>query len=390
MQLPRPYPDELIGSVVARGLVHTGLPAVMFVQALLGRRVSTLSFFMPGELPRYAQACGVEVEELLWEHTVFPYVTAYMPRDKVAQLRTKVVGDYESNRSLSSLVQSSTGGTKALRYCPTCCASEVEELGESYWHRSHNLPAVRVCHKHSCALREVPMPSVDRAFLLPLPQHHRQPEPQPRMCHGALFEVAVLTAKLLDERPKADVCHLPAYRARALEVGYELPSGDTAAWQMAEDLRMHFGESLLKESGCAFTAGSNHQWPARMLRPGASITFTPAKHILLRGFLAAAKPGRKAMNYAAPVRVKRDFSVADKELAAGMRRRMAAALRVNERLSVQALVGHTKFWNAFKRYRERFPETTAMLEEYRASDAAWRQKGGRSSYGPYASASSAH
>jgi hypothetical protein len=336
------------------------------------------SFFMPGELPRYAKACGVPVDELLWEHTVFPYVTAYMPRAKVAQLRAKVVGDYERSGSLSSLVQSGTGGTKALRYCPACSASEVEELGESYWHRSHNLPAVKVCHRHGCALHDVPIPSVDRAHLVPLPMHQEVREPTLPTSHGALFELAVRSAKLLDSRPEEDISNLSAYRARALEVGYELPSGDTAGWQVARDLQKHFSNELLAGASCPYSDRSKHHWPARMLRPGANVTFSPAKHVLLQSFLAAAKPGRKTMEYAEPVRRKRDFSVADKELAAGMRRRTAEALRANVRLSVQAVMGNTRYWHAFKAYRDRFPATAAALEEYRTSDAAWRQKGGRS------------
>lgn len=379
MQLPRPYPDELIGSVVARGLVHTGLPTVNFAQALVGRRVSTLSFFMPPDLPKYAKACGVSPFDLLVDHTPFPFMTSFMAERQVEDLRAKVLGGVAGNGAFSSLVQSSTGGTKALRYCPACSAKEVASLGESYWHRSHNLPAVMVCHEHGCALHEATMPSVDRAHLLPLPMHQQGHEAQVRTSHGALFEVAVRSAMLLKSRPNFDARHLPAYRNRALEVGYELPSGDAAGAQMAEDLRRHFSDELLKGAGCAFVPNSKHHWPARMVRPGAGITFTPAKHVLLQSFLASTKPGKKTMEYAAPVRHKRDFSIADKELAAGMRRRMAAALRANERLSVQALTGNTNYWNAYRRYRERFPETTAMLEEYRASNAAWRQKGGRTS-----------
>jgi hypothetical protein len=311
---------------------------------------------------------------------VFPYVTAYLPRRQVEDLRAKVVAGTAGSGSLSSLVQSGTGGMKALRFCPVCSASEVDAYGEAYWHRSHNLPAVRVCHQHGCALREVRMPSVDRAHLIPLPMHHRTSEPEQRISHGALFEVAVRSATLLDSRPQVDTCQLPAYRARALEVGYELPSGDGAGWQMSEDLRKYFSEPLLDGASCSYAERAKHHWPARMLRPGAGVTFAPAKHVLLQCFLAAAVPGKKKMEYAAPVRTKRDFSVADKELAAGMRARMDAALRRNERLSVQALTANTKYWNAYRRYRERFPETTAMLEEYRASDAAWRQKGGRADY----------
>jgi len=378
MLLPRPYQDELVGSVVARALVYTGLPAVKLVDSLLGRRVSTLSFFMPAELSRYAQACKVDEEKLLWDHTVFPYVTSYMQQQRVDHLRAKVLNPQAGAGSLASLVQSSTLGAKSLRYCRVCRETEMATHGESYWHRSHNLPAVLFCYRHGCVLHEVPMPTVDRAHLLLLPQYQEGSDCELPAEHGLLMDVATRSARLLNPKEGVRTCPIPSYRARALELGYRLPSGDTSGWQVAQDLYKRF-DTLLAKSGSSYAENSKHHWPARMLRPAAGITFTPVKHVLLQSFLANTRDGTKVMEYEAPVRRKRDFKETDLELASIMRMRMSDAIRKQVRLSVKDVMDNTRFWHSFKLHRDRFPATVAALDEYRRSDVALRQKGGRKS-----------
>lgn len=41
---------------------------------------------------------------------------------------------------------------KRLRLCPECIAGEKQRMGFYYIHRSHQLPEVKVCHKHGCSL----------------------------------------------------------------------------------------------------------------------------------------------------------------------------------------------------------------------------------------------
>ncbi len=377
MKLPRPYKDELLGSVVARGLVYMGLPTTTFVNRFLGRRIGTLSFFLPSGLPHYARALDMSAEQLLWGHTVFPYVTAFMAQTEVERLKAKALEDSTTEcSSLSSLVQSSTLGLNALRFCPRCCAREVEEAGESYWHRSHNLPAVHVCSRHGCDLLEVAVTSFDRAFLMPLPHQqggHRTPQQMPTK---VLEDLADRTANLLSSRG----CHTNvrrAYRARALDLGYALSSGNVATGQLARDVRLYFGVDVLTQLGCLFSTAAKQAWPARLVQPGLNVAFATVRHVLLQSFLAAASPASAVLDYRTPVRRRREFNAIDQELAKGMRARVAEAQRLKVRLSVDQVMGHTRYWHSFKRHRDRFPATVAALEEYRASDVAWRQRGGR-------------
>ena len=79
--LPKPYPDEIVGSVMLRGRRNLGIPLKSFLRWVYqteGR--SSCSFVLEPSLERVGQLCGLTSKQLLWDHTVFPYVTASLPR----------------------------------------------------------------------------------------------------------------------------------------------------------------------------------------------------------------------------------------------------------------------------------------------------------------------
>lgn len=378
MRLPRPYEDELVGSMVARGIVYTGLPTKKFLFAVTGRTANTLSFFLPSDLSSLASAAALDTKVLLWNHTVFPYVTAFMRGDEVARLEIKtLISPPSRERSLSSLVKSVTRGLKCLQYCPACRSKEVAQLGESYWHRGHNLPAIYLCHVHGEPLVRVSMPSASRAFEIGLPHHHTQPAVKHNSPRAVLEDVSSRAASLLVMRPSVDEDLPQRYRAQALQAGYVLASGDSAGVQLARDLRKHFGDALLEEAGCEVPPDAKNPWPALMLRPATGIPFAPTKHLLLRSFLENAPAGEKPLSYRAPGKRTRDYGQLDRCLASHMRKAMLRAQRQNVRLTVQMLAGDTGLWSSFRHDRERFPASCAVLDEYRKSDIAERQEGRR-------------
>lgn len=378
MWLPRPYEDELVGSMVARGIVYTGLPTKKFLLALTGRRATTLSFFLPSDLPLLASAAALDAKELLWSHTVFPYVTAFMRGDEVARLEVKTLTSPPSReRSLSSLVKSVTRGLKCLQYCPACCSNEVDQLGESYWHRGHNLSAIYLCHVHGEPLVRVSMPSTSRAFEIGLPHHHTQPPVKLAASRALLEDFSSRAASLLVSRTGGNEALQQGYREQALRAGYVLPSGDSAGVQLSRDLREHFGDALLEEAGCEFSPEAKSPWPALMLRPATGIPFAPTKHLFLRSFLESVPVGEKPISYRAPGKRTRDYPQLDRRLASHMRKAMLRAQRQNIRLTVRMLAGDTGLWSSFRHDRDRFPATCAVLDEYRKSNIAERQEGRR-------------
>ncbi|WP_213431528.1 MULTISPECIES: TniQ family protein [Paenibacillus] len=42
---------------------------------------------------------------------------------------------------------------ESLQYCTACIRSDRDQFGTAYWHRSHQLPGVKICHKHHLWLK---------------------------------------------------------------------------------------------------------------------------------------------------------------------------------------------------------------------------------------------
>ena len=170
-----PVDDELLYSYIHRlaGLNLLDVDALNdmfgFTETILKRDSSDYLLDFLGEI-----SPGAELE-FFYAHTVFSGLFPFM--DDFS--RTKVIAQcfYRmpfSCRTSPFRTKSRIGG---IRICPVCHEEEKEKRLLSGMHtayRSHNMPGVRVCHKHGCPLAvssvkgELPW-DCDPASLSPLP-----------------------------------------------------------------------------------------------------------------------------------------------------------------------------------------------------------------------------
>jgi hypothetical protein len=156
--LPKPYPDEAIGSIIARGVWHSGLPLKSVLKSIFGATKSCNSFLMGNDFSVLTRATGLDAEELLLSHTVFPYATAFMPSAARSELKAKALSPNFGQDCLSSLTKNVSHGVPFRRLCPRCVEEELAAYGETYWHRQHMLPAALVCTAHNEKLAVTSLP----------------------------------------------------------------------------------------------------------------------------------------------------------------------------------------------------------------------------------------
>jgi len=375
MKLPRPYPDELIGSIVARGMVRSGLPHKKFKHFLFGPRGLETSYFLPTALEKIARRAAVCPMKLLWEHTALPYVAAFKAKSDAALLARRM--RFSSVGSLASLVQSATEGCDGLRFCPQCLRSEMDMLGESYWHRSHNLPGVHVCTAHGCTLQEVRWLSAGRAVQLGQPHHHTawvgchyECSPQVQM------QIARTSEQLLHARTDIRPDWTSEFRHQAALKGYGIGDHAIATVPLARDLSAFFTSAWLSRWNCSVTLDAN-AWPSRLLRPGTQFQSSTFRHILLQVFLEQVSAGEKDLGFAKPGKVARNYATLDEALARRVHENLAKLMRAGARVPVRELFSGSDLLPAWRHDRSLFPLTTTVVETYRASPIAERQAGGR-------------
>ena len=367
---PWPYPDEVLGSLLVRACRHTGLPFAQLIYQLAGYTDRNyLSFLLPQFLAQVGRETGLAPKALLWEHTVFPYVTSFTPPAQVKRLEWLLLHGLAHPSSKTRLV------TKALpfrRCCPVCMAEDVAQYGESYWHRAHLLPAVHVCSRHRLPLIVTAIDArrgngqESRHWNYELPQEVVGVSERPPLAADVLLDLARRSQLFLD--PKAT--HRQGWGSRyvraAKSKGYVDSRGPISSLVLARDLLAFYGASLLKESDCDYTPQDRRPWPVLMMRDRPGIPFSPVKHVLLQTFLDHCPPGPKPDSPRQPGRRPRDYSEVDESCA---RQAQQAATALDGRITVKELISRAGCWETFRHKRTCFPKTSAIVAEFMSQKA---------------------
>ncbi len=381
--LPVPYPDEVIGSVIARGCRQTGLSLKRLMSELAGSGRACASFLMSSNIGTMGAWCGVDPEELLLKHTVFPYAVYFMPKTMRAALIFKALRPVPGEDCLSSLTKNVSHGLPYRRLCRACIREDLSRYGETYWHRSHLLPAAFLCLRHGIPLQvsDIPVRGQTQTRTILLPNEVRARPLAYRAKLATWASLTSLSVKMLSVpvREHDDDALLAQYRAKALELGFVLPSGDVAGVSLAANLIDHFTRPVLVDAGCEIAPGSHSPWPALMVRLGTGIPFTTVKHVLVQTFLSEATPEAVTVreHYDSPGKKTRDYAHLDVRSAAKVKTFMARAAALRERHTVKDMLTEIGIWPAFRHNRELFPLTNALVQAFRSSDQSERQLGRR-------------
>lgn len=377
---PRPLPDEVIGSLFANACGELGLSPSTLLRKLTGISRGYSSFLSSSLLRKFGKLTGLDAEELLWEHTVFPYVVAFMPGVDVTRFRDKALDPLGRRLDcFGSLTKSVSHALPFRRMCTQCIADDLARHGRSYWHRAHQLPAVYHCNIHAAVLlhTEIGVRNEMRRVPLEMPEEVPGREVHLPLPADVLEAVHQRSLAALSRRTGHREDWLAWYRSRASEKGYGMPGGDLASQQLAMDLLELFTESFLMDTGCGFRARRESQWPALMVRERVGIPFAPAKHVLLDTYLYLCNAGDTQRAYEKPGKKPSDPNSEDQRCLAKMTRILQRVVRAGHRITVKQLLGDAGYWEAYRHNRERYPLSRAFIEQFKASDFAERQIGRR-------------
>lgn len=161
--VPSPYPDEILGSWLARILLHNGRGAwrPLLETTGHGRRIEKPLFDLidyEDKLERLLNALGTNYEQALMKLTTLPYWLVFDASSTPGAVLpgTTAIPQLGRNKHADIRVLGKIGRSsgRALRprYCPQCLDEDHGIHGEPYWHRAHQLPTVLACPKHQCAV----------------------------------------------------------------------------------------------------------------------------------------------------------------------------------------------------------------------------------------------
>lgn len=339
-----------------------------FNAKVLGRITSELPMLFSAALPRIASMSGIPLGDLLAKHTAFRYATAFLPRDDVALFRQRLLGSMPPGlRSAAAIISNATVKAAPPRFCPECVATSLAAFGESYWRRTHLLPAVLVCLEHGLALREAQV-RPGASLLLP----HNSPSCRVALPVGVdtLMSIAEASVSLLEGAGGWPTSTL--YRRLADAAGYRETSREIAGRQIAKDLHRYYGQSFLASLGCDFRPDKKTAWPALLVRNSAP-EVVPVKHVLMRVFLEHAPMGLEAITRQKPGRLPRNYTLLDAQVATDMTAAASALKRTGETMTAWGLLERLGAWQSYRHNISAMPLTRAAVEHFRQSpQCSWR------------------
>jgi len=153
---PKPYPDELLYSIIARFHIWSGNGEMAdTMEQLFDNRRERATVLIPKHINILAEKTkkfGLNYETILFEHTIFPYITCFLNMQQFDHAFNSVIGNDQKESSFS--IYKHNLNPRFLRYCPICIRDDRIDYGEAYWHRIHQTYGLSVCGKHSCYLKD--------------------------------------------------------------------------------------------------------------------------------------------------------------------------------------------------------------------------------------------
>lgn len=158
---PLIYPDELLYSQLARYYAKSGYLSYRYVaEDLFSNRtarpdIEFVNSFTDEAFARITES--MTMQEVILEHTMFPYYGRFLNKERRQKAFNALVSMQGNYHNLLPMPKSKEGTARYLRYCPVCSVTDREQYGETYWHRTHQMPGVKICPVHRCNLHNSPV-----------------------------------------------------------------------------------------------------------------------------------------------------------------------------------------------------------------------------------------
>jgi len=296
---PTPYPDELLYSVFARYGNRAQYPSRVAINYdLFGAAYASLSIALPGHLDYLVNNLpaghSITSQRLIDQHTLFPYYAPFLPAERADLIVRHMRGSTPSAAyRFAGITTGSIIPPKHLRYCPSCVLEDKQQFGESYWHRTHQVPGVEVCSEHSLFLQNSVVERI-MAYAQPLPAEQVVIKDSPaRKVNFQLADHRVLTdivkdaGWLLKQRnlTVGFECLRAAYISVLAEKGFAV-SGRVRLQKLSEAFFSYYSQDLLNLLQCNKNKLNQRDWLFSLfngLKNNKAIS--PLRHLLVVQFL---------------------------------------------------------------------------------------------------------
>lgn len=126
---------------------------------MFGTRNIIASIELPGKLDDLVSNMPLNsqytAEYFIFKHTIFPYLASFVPGERAKDaIENMKDGDVANAYNMMGLTAGNIYHNKYFRFCSKCIQEDINEYGETYWHRLHQITGVFICPKHQEVLHD--------------------------------------------------------------------------------------------------------------------------------------------------------------------------------------------------------------------------------------------
>jgi len=298
---PKPYPDEILYSVLARYHIRSGNTGIkLTMQELFNSTNAIATADLPCNLAALAANLSlisqISVEELVQHHTLYPFYAPFLPQERSQEvleaMRSEAGGGIHDKVGIrASLITA----PQHFRFCPRCIQNDQKTYGELYWHRIHQVPGVLVCPHHAEVLQTstVPMQGLNRhEFIAADPDNCPSVQPaqffKPKnlnllhlLAQDALF---LLENELL---PRDLNWFRQQYIAQLIDRKLATVTGRVHQQEFLRQFLQFYSQDFLEALDSSIHFQNDQNWLSSIVRKHRK-TFHPIRHLLMLRFLGVS------------------------------------------------------------------------------------------------------
>lgn len=302
---PELYPDELLYSGIARYHVRVGnLDAKSTLRDLYDKDTITAVVEMTSNLDTLINNLPTVIytaDEIIRNHTMYPYFAAFIPKDRADRLYQLIKGNNGSKiyneLGLSNKILKLNN---FLRFCPECYREDIDKYGETYWHRIHQVAGVDYCTFHKCRLLDskISVRNKNRQEYihahLEIRKYDIEEMEREQKCslfsnNENILEKFIVVAQNVKYLMDSNIRHQELNYFREIYLNKLIDLGLANRKKIFQDIillkfKAYWGEEFLNSINCNFDIEKSSNWLTTITRKHRK-GFHPIQHILFINFL---------------------------------------------------------------------------------------------------------
>ena len=162
---PTLYPGELLYSGIARYQIRSGnLSPKANIEELFNSRNITATADLPCGLDNLVQNfptySSVTADSFIQNHTLYPFYAPFLPPKRAKRVQESMKSAKGGNiHTRVGVMASAIFTPQYFRFCPECLKEDINNYGETYWHRLHQIQGVLFCPIHQIPLQNSQIPT---------------------------------------------------------------------------------------------------------------------------------------------------------------------------------------------------------------------------------------